>query len=265
MQFLCINLSTSSHRRQKMQGQLNALDIDVEWVPGVAGDQLPKTDLQQLCDLDFQQDVNDRSFLPGEIGCSLSHLKAYRFMLSRGLPQAVILEDDVVLDTNLVAVATAVAALLDDSRPEVVLLSQAKSVFPDTRREIDTACRTAYSLAEVNSARLAWGYLLNAAAAQSILAGNCPVRFLADDWKRLRFYCDCHISAVIPPMVGEQMDMVSDIRGSSFRKPKRRPSLRSRLNRLPLKLSRLRQRSFRQIERTTVVERTLVSPVDIPQ
>ncbi|XOV88203.1 MAG: glycosyltransferase family 25 protein [Pseudomonadota bacterium] len=261
MQFLCINLPGSRLRRESMEAQLQALNIAVEWVPGVTASEIPEAELQGMCDMGFQRNVNDRLFMPGEIGCSLAHLNAYRFMLSRNLAWAVILEDDVVLDANLVAAVDAAALLLDDTRPEVLLLNQARRVFADTRQ----AVLPGYSIAEVSSARLAWGYLLNAAAAQAILAGNCPVRFLADDWKRIRYYCNCRISAVIPPLVGERVDLVSDIRGPDFRKLRRRPSLGSRLRRLPLKLSRLLQKANRRVVRTTEAERTLSNPVDIPR
>jgi len=83
MKVFVINLATATERLAYMADQLGAF----ERVEAVRGTAVP-----ERFAANFRQPT---PLLPGEIGCYASHLLAAEAVLARGLPYAVILEDDV--------------------------------------------------------------------------------------------------------------------------------------------------------------------------
>ena len=47
---------------------------------------------------------------PGEVGCYASHLLAYEIIMKRDLKHAIILEDDIIIDRDLHALALLAAS-----------------------------------------------------------------------------------------------------------------------------------------------------------
>jgi glycosyl transferase, family 25 len=122
------------------------------------------------------------NFLPGAVGCTLSHVEAYRRMTELGIEKAFILEDDVVLPDNI-------ADILGDLA-EVLQPSQVISLYS---RAMTTAYYSAFDTQPVKAGRLlfpmdpchvrtAAAYVIGIDAATNILHGNDPVKYLADDW-----------------------------------------------------------------------------------
>lgn len=94
-----INLSDAKERMEYMRGELERLDLPYKRVDAILGRELPRPILQ----------FNEKKFNIltgkhknyGEIGCYLSHLKAFGEFLKSGSAYALILEDDVNLPDNL--------------------------------------------------------------------------------------------------------------------------------------------------------------------
>lgn len=81
-----INLDQHTDRRQFIESQLAAAGFHAERIAGIDGDKLPE----------FLSSYFPRSSLsPGEIGCYASHLIVWQTIVTRGLPYALVLEDDV--------------------------------------------------------------------------------------------------------------------------------------------------------------------------
>lgn len=264
MHYFCINLTDSTSRKRAMESQLRRLGLEHSWVSAIDGMTLPESSFREFSDTRFQRRVNGRQFLAGEVGCALSHMKAYRKMLEAGHSHAVILEDDVVLDRDISRQVDEIARTMSVEEPEIVLLSQIKAYFLDGKTMVDH-----YQIVDVASGRLAWGYLINARAARLIMQKNFPVRFLADDWKRVRYYTGCHIRAVLPVLVGEHFSSrASNIHGAGLERRKRPRHLRSRLMRLPLKLARWWHGALRRRQPVTQgqtrLRRPPLTPVPTP-
>lgn len=86
-----INLDQHTDRRQFIESQLAAARIRAERIPGIDGNNLPAAFLPY-----FQHGL----LSPGEIGCYASHLRAWRTIVERDLPHALVLEDDVQIDKD---------------------------------------------------------------------------------------------------------------------------------------------------------------------
>ena len=87
-----INLDRSVARLENVTRQLHGAGLEFERIPAIDGRMLPEAELSRMCP------DNSRHFFapltPGEVGCWLSHARALRTMVDRGLPHCVVFEDD---------------------------------------------------------------------------------------------------------------------------------------------------------------------------
>ncbi|OIV47205.1 hypothetical protein BK025_05995 [Sodalis sp. TME1] len=95
MKIFIINLARSVERRESIEKQLNKLHLPYEFIEAIDGHALTLEEIRQ-----HTRPLN-YAFKLGEIGCSLSHLKVYREICERGIPKALILEDDAQLTDDL--------------------------------------------------------------------------------------------------------------------------------------------------------------------
>lgn len=124
----------------------------------------------------------DPGLSPGQLGCALSHLAAYRIMVADGIPRAVVIEDDAALPEGFDDLARAV---LSELRPgEVISLHS-----PNQEQNLYSshgACGLGRSLLvtpmKATSVRSTLCYAIDLGAARRILGGNDPVEFLPDDF-----------------------------------------------------------------------------------
>ncbi|MBD1583939.1 glycosyltransferase family 25 protein [Pseudoalteromonas sp. S16_S37] len=89
-----INLDQSPERLEKSSARLKAQNIDFERISGVYGKTLSDTELIK----NYQPLLNrDRFYRPlskGEIGCYMSHRKAWQAIVDNKHPYAIVMEDD---------------------------------------------------------------------------------------------------------------------------------------------------------------------------
>ncbi len=116
------------------------------------------------------------------MGCALSHIKAYRKALSDGVPYALVLEDDVLVDASLMPLAQAVASNLRGS--EVVLLNF-HTVAPCKLSTRDTVAlpgsRIIAHPLDVHQLTSTGAYLISRGACDR-MKDMTPVRCRADEW-----------------------------------------------------------------------------------
>lgn len=72
MRTFIINLKHSLERRAKMESQLLKLNIAHEFIEAIDGRKMTETERRNVT-----REVN-YAFLPGEVGCALSHLEIYK-------------------------------------------------------------------------------------------------------------------------------------------------------------------------------------------
>jgi glycosyl transferase family 25 len=90
-----INLDRSVERLAHMQEQFGRLGVVVERVPGVEGLNIPSWMRSEF--------KGPHLLSAGEVGCYASHLVVAQKIVAEGLPYAVVLEDDAVLDDDFQA------------------------------------------------------------------------------------------------------------------------------------------------------------------
>jgi glycosyl transferase family 25 len=95
-----INLDRDTQRLEETASNLASLGIAFERIPAVLGADIENQD--EVVDRRAYRGRNRRGFpKPGEIGCHLSHLRAYVRLLESGAPWGVVLEDDIVLPPEM--------------------------------------------------------------------------------------------------------------------------------------------------------------------
>lgn len=131
---------------------------------------------------DFFSRGHKSDLSPGQIGCALSHCKAYSRMEELGLQVAVIVEDDVKLPVQFDKI---IEQITQEIRPgEVISLHNpmmAKSSFSSFGAQAVMGMRLLYPMSP-RSIRSASAYVITIAAARNILRANDPVQHLADHW-----------------------------------------------------------------------------------
>lgn len=94
-----VSLKQDIEKREAISKILNDFNLDFTFIDAVYGKELPDSYLDSIRNKSAGKLVK-RGFpaTPGEIGCTLSHIKAYQEVIDRGLEWACILEDDAILD-----------------------------------------------------------------------------------------------------------------------------------------------------------------------
>ncbi len=83
-----INLPSSTDRLERIERLLTSLGTGFEVVPAIFGADLPESELRKFDNFD-QMDLG-----PGEYGCLLSHVTAWKRLIASGEDYAFVLEDD---------------------------------------------------------------------------------------------------------------------------------------------------------------------------
>lgn len=97
-----ISLRRSKDRHPRIKKALEGLDYQIFW--GVDGNQLNLDDLKK--DGLYEPSLSKKTFpsgremTKGEIGCALSHIEVYKDIIDRNFQNALILEDDLKINTT---------------------------------------------------------------------------------------------------------------------------------------------------------------------
>lgn len=195
-----INLPTSKVRREYMADLLRPYDfLDVNFIEAIDGRKLSEEELATVFDRKRSIHAYGRELNRGEIGCTLSHIKAYRTLLESSHPYALILEDDINFMHPLTdLLQTEFHSLLNTDMPRILFLSGDYWYWFNS------------AMPRVFDAVGSYAYLINRAAAQ--LALRQPrAHATADDW---RILCNRGVKlyAVHPYLIDANCDM--DLLGS---------------------------------------------------
>lgn len=96
MNIIVISLERAKGRREKIKSQLSALNIDAIIMDAVDSQDLSSTEKNKIITLQggYRQ---WEPFKPGEIACTMSHIKALQIAQKENWQYLIVLEDDVVL------------------------------------------------------------------------------------------------------------------------------------------------------------------------
>lgn len=179
MQVYVINLARSPDRRARIVTQLGEARVQYNIVNAVEAIDLDLSDTRVVNPM-FASASATR---PGVVGCALSHLEAYRRVLDDGLERACILEDDVLVPTDLGVLTDAITQHM--SGAELVLLnfhSQEPCRITMKGAAHLPSPRLLVQVVDADQVGSAGGYLITREACARMVKTVLPVRVVADDW-----------------------------------------------------------------------------------
>lgn len=186
MRGLVINLARATARRDHMVRELEGTNIEYEFIEAVDGHALPSAERARL--VDESAVARFPGWLtPGAIGCALSHVNAYEIAAARSDPVTLVLEDDVVLSSDINAILDQLAAHVGADH---VALLHFRSFDPCRLRRTDAITvgeRQILVPADPRQPLASSAYLLGREAAGRLASGVLPIRRAADSWGE---FCD---------------------------------------------------------------------------
>lgn len=178
MRTYVINLPRATARWERISAHLTALGIPYERIEAVEGAVLSPREIRAAANRVRFRLLHARRLQPAELGCALSHQRAYAQLAADGAGRALILEDDAAVDPARLAEAVADFETIDPAVLRIHLLSSRKT----------EGLPAAGTHPVDDRAMCATAYLITAAAAARLRRVNMPVFTLADDWRVWKSY-----------------------------------------------------------------------------
>ena len=98
-----INMASSTERLADVTAQMERLNLTFERIEAVVGAELSQDEINKVYDADANKKRHHRNLTPGEIGCYVSHRKAWQKIVEGDSEFALVLEDDIHINDNLTA------------------------------------------------------------------------------------------------------------------------------------------------------------------
>ncbi len=176
-----IILKSDKERRRNITSQLEKQYIDYEIIDAISGKNLsPETNPE--IDWEFAK-KNSYWVSKGLLGCSLSHLKAYRAIINQNLKFGLVLEDDTILNLNVSNLLSNIEDKLDGN--EVIMLYYASwtRCVLTTVKSINVF-KNFKIIDPVNPKQLvsANAYIITNKACLGILNYQTPLKTTSDSW-----------------------------------------------------------------------------------
>ena len=169
-----LTLETAQSRRAPLLAQLRKLGLEHELFFGVDGRTGLPSQYEPLIDRSARVNNIRRPMTDGEYACALSHLFIHRQIVARGLPEAIILEDDAIIGSYVADLACGTIPMAGD----LMLLDHQGGFFRRWGKKQVTKELTAYRISTAPD--LTTGYVITRRAAERFLRDSFPVRYLAD-------------------------------------------------------------------------------------
>ena len=189
IKILIISLKKDIERREKLLQILKGYEQYYVFIDAVLGKEL---DYQYLQSLPIHQveKRKKRLVIPSEIGCTLSHLKAFKYIIDNKLEAACILEDDVILGPRFIQFIESINTEdLKNNRNDVFILGGQDGI--DKSKYIEKSFwfkkniggQTFYRVmkSEINVIR-ACSYIVSSDFAEKTIQLFESKYFLADEW-----------------------------------------------------------------------------------
>jgi len=184
MKIFVTNLKTSVERRTHITNEFKGKNLDFSFVDCVIGKDLSNEELNKKCDMEiinrYNRDVE--WFTKGVIGCTLTNLNTYQFILDNNYDMAFLLEDDTILPDNLKEVLEEIEK--NAIQGDLILLFY----LTYTTLKLKPVNKNPKSVAQfhipLNPECLHGGsaIVVTRKAAEKMLKYNTPVRMAPDSW-----------------------------------------------------------------------------------
>ena len=208
MKLYVINLPDSAKRREALSDQLSRTSLDWEIFPAFDGRKMGADERSAIYDGKLARNNVGREMSNGEIGCAMSHRLVYRKMIDKNVPDAVVLEDDVVLDERFADAILSLSCFR--LRNTVVKLEKD---FEGLRCSLwgGVSLEGGWKIKKPVERKyfLAAGYYLDNAAARSLLGYSEKIVNVSDHWDFYRRFVDVRV--LVPGIVRQDRAVSSDI------------------------------------------------------
>lgn len=249
MKAFVISLQKSEDRRTSMEVQLQRAGIDYQIIDAVDGSRLTNEEVSRLVHHEAFA-ASPRWLNRTAIGCAASHLLCYKAIISQGLSQALILEDDMIFDVCLRDLLSSIELISLDPLSVVLLYYRSDPNHTTNLRTVlqGLGPQRLSLVAPLNPSDIlscAGAYILSNDACQSLLRSNAPIRFTADSWMSyLHFGALKNLYAVYPRICsGAEFDSTIEYAKAYYPPCLRRA--RDMISHLPIGiLKKLRRRSL---------------------
>lgn len=179
MKTYIINLKKDTDRRKYILELLGDMDfLDKEFLEAVYGKELSRDEMNSAFDVELAYKRYGRKLNLGEIGCTLSHFKAYKKLIKSSHERVLLLEDDITILHDFSKIDK-ITDYLPKEEPYVLFLSgdywyRKMNCFNET------------SIADVYDAVGTYAYVINRKGAELILEHNPRASSVADNWSLYR-------------------------------------------------------------------------------
>ena len=175
-----INLARSRDRRAHMLAELKKTRIEYEFVSAVDGRDVDMSD-PMLVSLAV---LSTRSQFPANTaGTVLSHLRCYERMIAEGRDTALILEDDVILPTDLNALADSVAKQLSGAEVALLSFDHGEPVKMSRESAVEVLGNRMLMLPiDANQPVSGGAYVITREACERMIKFALPIRLNPDNW-----------------------------------------------------------------------------------
>ena len=186
-----VSLQQDIEKRRVISETLESFGLEFDFIDAIYGKELSE-DVTSIIRCKSTGKVASRGFsaTPGEIGCTLSHLKAYQTILDRNIDWACILEDDIILDEKFEAfIRTFQATELDPT--SLYLLGGQNGLSEDgiikSIKNTKTVGGQKFSKTIKSEGLIhrTCCYLMSACLAEKLIVLSQEKFILADDWSYL--------------------------------------------------------------------------------
>lgn len=199
MHVLIINLKSSLDRKASMKSQLDGLQIPHTFIEAVNGKSKSASFFSQY-DHKKRMHIMGRAMTGTEVACTLSHLKAMEYALSKGMTRVCILEDDGILKENFLAQLQYAFSLPN----KFEFLSLYNNKVKDSQKQLLKRSR-------YKQWSGALGYIITSEAMRKVLLFNREVLFIADQALMGRPEMNVKVWYLLPKAIQLSDDLESDI------------------------------------------------------
>ncbi len=180
IQIFVISLSRSQDRRTAVVNQMQRLGIEFTFWDAVDGKILTKDELKYV-DFQLAEKTCGHILSLGEVGCALSHIRLYEYMVKNGIDRAIVLEDDIHLHGHFKNI---VDKAIRCCRADIIFLHHGKAKSWPLKPNLVEGYRLArYITPSKSSTRgvlSTAGYILTLEGARKLLSKAYPVRMPSD-------------------------------------------------------------------------------------
>ncbi|MDR1267357.1 MAG: glycosyltransferase family 25 protein [Holosporales bacterium] len=190
-----INMDRSPQRWASILPQAQQLGLPMERIPGVDGQLLSEEELSKLVDREQHCASKGRYAGKGEVGCALSHTKAWKRFLDSPYAYALVLEDDVFLDPGRVQRIVSQLLTVPHMWDTVFFNTDFRSGVPMTMRSFGEDGELVVHL------RTTWGtqcYLINRKAAATLSAHAFPMKTDVDLFSKRSWEFGLKVAGIHP-------------------------------------------------------------------